>query len=90
MYSAGRPSRWALAHILVLHLLLGGVAVLCTQMQSIHTDRVAWSVGLSVTPVSPAKMTELIEMPFALRTWVAQGTMYWMDVQIPPYSTWQF
>jgi len=37
-------------------------------MQSIVTDRVAWSVGLSVTLVSPAKTAELIEMLFGLRT----------------------
>jgi len=28
------------------------------------------SVGLLVTVVSPAKMAEIIEMPFGLRTWV--------------------
>ena len=39
-------------------------------MQSIVTDRVAWSVGLSVTLVSPAKTAELIEMLFGLRTQV--------------------
>jgi len=42
----------------------------------IVTNRVAWSVGLSVclsaTLVSPAKMAELIKMPFGLRTWVSQ------------------
>jgi len=37
-------------------------------MLSTVTNRVAWSVGLSVTLVSPAKTTELIEMPFGLRT----------------------
>jgi len=42
-------------------------------MQSIVTDRVAWSVGRSVTPVSHAKTAELIEMPFGLRTRVGQG-----------------
>jgi len=30
--------------------------------------RVAWSVGLSVTLVSPAKTAAPIEMPFKLRT----------------------
>ena len=39
----------------------------------IVTDRVAWSVSLSVslsvTAVSPAKMTELIKMPFGLKIW---------------------
>ena len=34
-------------------------------MPPIVTDRVAWSVGLSV---SPAKTAEEIEIPFALRT----------------------
>jgi len=34
-------------------------------MQPIVTDRVAWSVGLSVRP---AKTAQPIEMPFGLRT----------------------
>jgi len=38
------------------------------------TDRVAWSVGLSVglsvTLVIPAKTAEPIEIPFGLSTWV--------------------
>jgi len=34
-------------------------------MQPTFTDRVAWSVGLIV---SPPKMAELIEMPFGLWT----------------------
>ena len=33
-------------------------------MRPIVTDRVAWSVGLSVTLVSPAKTAAPIEMPF--------------------------
>jgi len=37
-------------------------------MRSIVTDRVGWSVGLSVTLVSPAKTAEPIEMPIGLRT----------------------
>ena len=37
-------------------------------MRPIVTERVAWSVGLSVTLVSPAKTAEPIEMPFGLRT----------------------
>jgi len=31
-----------------LNLLLGRIPVLCTQMRPIVTDRVVWSVGLSV------------------------------------------
>jgi len=42
-------------------------------MRSVVTDRVAWSVGLSVTLVSPAKTAEPIEMPFGLRTRVGPG-----------------
>ena len=46
-------------------------------MRPIVTDRVAWSVGLSVgrsvALVSPAKTAELIEMPFALSTRVGTG-----------------
>jgi len=45
-------------------------------MQPTVTDQVAWSVGLSITQVSPAKTAEPIEMPFGLRTLVAHGTMY--------------
>ena len=37
-------------------------------MRPVVTDRVAWSVALSVTVASPAKTAEPIEMPFALRT----------------------
>ena len=47
-------------------------------MRRIVTDRVAWSVGLSVclsvcqsvTLVNPAKTAAPIELPFGLRTWV--------------------
>jgi len=34
------------------------------------TDRVAWSVGLSVTLVSPAKTAEPTEMLFGLWAWM--------------------
>jgi len=39
-------------------------------MQPIVTDRIAWSLGLSVTLVSPLKIAESIEMPFG----------YWFNV----------
>ena len=50
-------------------------------MRPILTNRVAWSVGLSVglsvcrpvTLVSPTKTAALIELPFGLRTWVGPG-----------------
>jgi len=42
-------------------------------MRPIVIDRVAWSVGLSVTLESPAKTAALIKMPFGLRTWVGPG-----------------
>jgi len=46
-------------------------------MRPILTDRVAWSVGLSVgfsvTLVSPVKTAAPIELPFGLRTWVGPG-----------------
>ena len=53
----------------------------------IVTDRLAWSVGLSVTLMSSAKTVtaELIEMPFGLRTLVGSGN-HVLDgggVQIP-------
>jgi len=41
----------------------------------IVTDRVAWSVGLSVTLVSPTKMAEPIKMPFGLWVGWAVGIM---------------
>ena len=48
-------------------------------MRPIVTDRVAWSVclsvGLYVTIVSPAKTAEPIEMTFGCRLGWAQGTM---------------
>ena len=42
-------------------------------MRPILTDRVAWSVVLSVTLVSPAKTAAPIELPFGLKTWVGPG-----------------
>jgi len=42
-------------------------------MQTIVTDRVAWSVSLSVTLVSPGKTVELIQVPFGSRTLVDEG-----------------
>jgi len=44
--------------------------VLRMQMRPIVTDRVAWSVGLSVTVARAGKTGEPIEMPFGLRTQV--------------------
>jgi len=60
-------------------------------MQSIVTDRVTWSVGLSVTLVSPAKSAEPIEMPFGLRTLVGPGNrvLDW-GPDPPPYGKGQF
>jgi len=42
-------------------------------MWPIVADRVAWSVSLYVTLVSPAKMAAPIEIPFGLRTRVSPG-----------------
>ena len=39
-----------------------------------YTDRVAWSVGLSVTDVNPTKTAEPIEMPFGL--WTRVGLLF--------------
>jgi len=58
------------------------IAVLCTYTWPIVTDRVAWSVGLSVTVVSPAKMAEPIE-PFGLRAWMGPRNQVLDGVQIP-------
>ena len=52
-------------------------------MRPIVTDRVAWSVCLSVTLVSPAKTAAPIELPFGLRTWVGLENHVLDGVQIP-------
>jgi len=57
-------------------------AAYCYRLSSV----VCGSVCLCLTLVSPAKIAALIEMPFGLRTRVAQGTMYCMGVQIPPWE----
>ena len=61
------------------------------EMQPVVTDGVVWtvrlsvclSVRLSVTPVSPAKMTAPIKMPFGLRTGVGSKNHVLDGVQIP-------
>jgi len=55
-------------------------------MQPIVTDRVAWSVGMSVTLVSPAKTAEPIDMPFTLRTRVGPGNHALDGDQILPWE----
>jgi len=76
-------------------LLLGRIAVLSTYMRPILTDRVAWSVGLSITPSiglsvchtsEPCKTAAPIELPFGLRTWVGLGNHVLDGVQIPPWE----
>jgi len=52
-------------------------------MQRIVADGVAWSVGLSVMIVSPAKMAEPIEMLFGLRTLVGPRNHILYRVQVP-------
>jgi len=52
-------------------------------MRPIVTDQVAWSVGQSVTLVSPAKTAEPIEMPFGLRTRVGPRNHVLDGIQIP-------
>jgi len=50
-----------------------------------------WSVGLSVTIVSPAKMAELIEVPFGLWTRVGPNNRVLDGVQTPDLrKKWQF
>jgi len=56
-------------------------------MRRIITDRVAWSVGLSVTIVSRAKTAEPIEMPFRLWTRV-DPTKHELGV-VHTSATWQ-
>jgi len=45
-------------------------------MRPIVTYQITWSVGLSITVVSPAKTAEPIEMQFGFRTLVGPRTMY--------------
>jgi len=52
-------------------------------MRPVVTDRVAWSVGLSVCHTSEPKRAEPIEMPFGLRTRVDTGNHVLDGVQIP-------
>jgi len=89
-----RPNRsldWVLSHwahftvlrFIFVYVLLGHIAVLRKQMRPILTDRVAWSVSLSVTLVSPAKTAAPIELPFELRIWVGPGSHVLDGVQIP-------
>jgi len=56
------------------------------------TDRVTWSVGLSVglsvchtsePPLSPAKTAKAIEMPFGFRTRVGPRNLVLDGVEIP-------
>jgi len=55
-------------------------------MRPIVIDRVAWSVGLSVTLVSPAKTAEPIDIPFGLRTRVGPGNHVLDGVPDPPWE----
>jgi len=55
-------------------------------MRPIVYDRVAWSVGLSVTLVNPAKTVEPIEMPFELRTRVGPGNRVLDGDPDPPWE----
>jgi len=55
-------------------------------MRPIVTDQIAWSVGLSVTLVSPAKTTEPIGMLFRVRTLVGPGNHVLDGVHIPPWE----
>jgi len=55
-------------------------------MWPILTDRVAWSVDLSITLVSPAKTAAPIELPFGLRTWVGPGNHVLDGGPDPPWE----
>jgi len=59
-------------------------------MQPTVTDRVAWSVRLSVcrsvTLVSPAKTAAPIEMPFGFRTWVVPKNRVLHGGPDPPWE----
>jgi len=55
-------------------------------MRPIVTDRVAWSVSLSVTLVSPAKTAAPIELPFGFTTWVGPGNHVLDEGPDPPWE----
>jgi len=59
------------------------IAELRTQMRPTVTDRVAWSVSLYVTVVSPAITAHSIEMPFGLRIRVDPESRILDGVEIP-------
>jgi len=48
-------------------------------MRPTARDEVAWSVGRSVTTVSPAKMAEMTEIPFGCKLGCAPGTIHHMQ-----------
>ena len=55
-------------------------------MGSLVTDRVEWSVGLSVTLVSPAKTAEPIDKPLGLRTRVGPRNHVLRGGPHPPWE----
>jgi len=65
-------------------------AAYCYQPSSMVCLLAGRSVGvslcLSVTLVSPAKMAEVIEMLFGLRTWVGPRNHVLDGVQMPPWK----
>jgi len=65
-----------------LGTFLGHIAVL-------RIDRVAWSVGLSITLVSPAKTAEPREMPFGLWAWTGPWN-HKLDGDPDPHGKGQF
>ena len=64
--------------MLILRLLLLGCITLLASNSGLllHTEYCFQSVCLLVTIVSPAEMSERIEMLFGGLSWVGQGTMY--------------
>jgi len=59
-------------------------------MRSIVTDRIAWSVGRSVTLVSPAKTAKPIEISFGLRTRMGLGNHVLDEGPDPPMGRGNF
>jgi len=63
--------------------LLGRIAVLCTEMRPIATDKVPLFVGLSVChDREPCKTAAQIEVPFGLWTRVDPKTMYYVGERL--------
>jgi len=85
-YESSKLVTWTLLLLTLWHVHVVRLHRSTTQMWPIVTDRVAWSVSLSVTIVNPAKTAEPIEVPFGLWTLVSPRNHVLDGVQISPWE----